>query len=199
MPELAYFQEQHIAAFLQAQDADGLSRLLQRERDLTTKCGRAILQRLSMPPKLDNVKSVTARMRALQQAHDAFGEAVEKPSAASAAEWDAFLAQWAQLPVLDMNVLCEYCAEAGREMRKRIRAGKDDPATVAQRVQAVCELGEVMPKAARTERKAALDFYQQGILDMRRLRTAMRETGMDPTVLDGAISALTKEKRLLRG
>ncbi len=197
MPELAYMAEQHRAAMPPAKDKKGLSALLQMEKQLALKCGRAVLQRLSMPPDLENVRATAARMRRLQQEHDDCFARMKRPSAVSDGDWDAFADAWREMVLLDMNMLCEYCAECGRDIRKRIRGGKTDSKTLAARVQAICEISSLFPDTARSEPRALLDFYQQGILDLRRLRTAMRDMGMAAEMLDAPIAALSAVKRKL--
>lgn len=195
MPELAYLREQHAASMPRVRDGAGLSELLEQERALLSSCGRAALQRLSLPPDTGNVREVAARMRLIQLEHDAYLSSQTMPETVSAAEWEAFRKAWEEMAVLDMNILCEYCAETGRDVRKRVRAGNTEPEVIEARVRAICEVGARFPGIARSSPRALRDFCQQGILDLRRLRAVLQGAGLDTGRVDETIAALTREKR----
>ena len=177
---------------------DGISReILCREKECVQKSTRSILVYLREPPAISNVFSVLDMLRKVQTVHDSFLDSIPADLQA-ASDYAEIAAAWRTMPVLDFSILCSYCTEQSRTVRRLIRAGKTISPVLSEQVSALYQIYVQYPRSIRGEYSAILDFYQQAIVDMRRIQSILLDQGDKICHMEPCIQELLAMKRAYR-
>lgn len=171
--------------------------ILCREKECVQKGTRSILVYLREPPVMSNVFLVLDMLQRVQNEHDSFLDGISVKFHA-APGFAGIADAWRSMPTMDFSILCSYCTEQSRSIRRLIRSGKAMSPVLFEQVRALNHIYVQYPQSIRGDYSAILDFYQQAVVDMRRVQSVLLDQGDQICNLEPCIQELLTKKRAYR-